>query len=88
MMSASSGRVLITVRPRAQDPADEVVGGVAELGHLDLQLARRRAWPSSPSSGRAARGRPGYTETGEQVLLDVCLGLRERYEDWRKWDGP
>ncbi len=24
----------------------------------------------------------GYTETGERVLLDVCLGLRERYEDW------
>jgi putative transposase len=24
----------------------------------------------------------GYTEAGERVLLDVCLGLRERYEDW------
>ena len=24
----------------------------------------------------------GYTEEGERVLLDVCLGLRERYEDW------
>jgi len=24
----------------------------------------------------------GYTEQGERVLLDVCLGLRERYEDW------
>ncbi len=24
----------------------------------------------------------GYTETGERVLLDVCLGFRERYEDW------
>ena len=24
----------------------------------------------------------GYTEDGERVLLDVCLGLRERYEDW------
>ncbi len=24
----------------------------------------------------------GYTEAGERVLLDVSLGLRERYEDW------
>ena len=24
----------------------------------------------------------GYTEEGERVLLDVSLGLRERYEDW------
>jgi len=24
----------------------------------------------------------GYTRSGEQVLLDVCLGQRERYEDW------
>ena len=24
----------------------------------------------------------GYTEQGERVLLDVCLGLRERYQDW------
>jgi len=24
----------------------------------------------------------GYTEAGERILLDVCLGLRERYEDW------
>ncbi len=24
----------------------------------------------------------GYTRSGERVLLDVCLGQRERYEDW------
>jgi len=24
----------------------------------------------------------GYTESGERVLLDVCLGQRERHEDW------
>ncbi len=24
----------------------------------------------------------GYTESGERVLLDVCLGQRERQEDW------
>jgi putative transposase len=24
----------------------------------------------------------GYTLTGERMLLEVCLGLRERYEDW------
>lgn len=24
----------------------------------------------------------GYTQSGERVLLDVCLGQRERYEDW------
>jgi len=24
----------------------------------------------------------GYSEQGERILLDVCLGLRERYEDW------
>jgi len=24
----------------------------------------------------------GYTEFGERVLLDVCLGQRERHEDW------
>ena len=24
----------------------------------------------------------GYTRTGERVLLDVCLGQRERHEDW------
>ena len=26
----------------------------------------------------------GYDVTGKRVLLDVCLGLRERYEDWRE----
>jgi putative transposase len=26
----------------------------------------------------------GYAATGQRVLLDVCLGLRERYEDWRE----
>lgn len=25
----------------------------------------------------------GYDITGKRVLLDVCLGLREHYEDWR-----
>jgi putative transposase len=25
----------------------------------------------------------GYDVTGRRVLLDVCLGMRERYEDWR-----
>jgi len=24
----------------------------------------------------------GYTRSGDRVLLDVCLGQRERYEDW------
>lgn len=24
----------------------------------------------------------GYTKAGDRILLDVCLGLRERYEDW------
>jgi putative transposase len=55
------------------------------LGEVDLLVLYLDAiyLPTRPSGAKeGVLVAWGYTATGERVLLDVCLGQRERLEDW------
>src|SRR5262252_2181824 len=67
------------LRARYRAFREQGLGGVELLVHfLDAIYLPTR--PSGAKEGVVVAW--GYTEAGERVLLDVCLGLRERYEDW------
>jgi transposase-like protein len=53
--------------------------GETKLLALFLEAVRL---PIRPAVAKDVLVAWGYTETGERVLLDVCLGRNERHEDW------